>query len=153
MQSSFFQNRQPALSIKHNFIDVLDGEYASFISKTIQICDQTAAPRRPIGVKYAQRAFILQLVCAFHLCYLKSKAGDFSMYEWTEDDNGRPTNHLVGNNEKEIHAPQFELRVEQDRAVDRELEAAIEYKIAVSGVTGAADILELISSAVKRHAI
>ncbi|XWN29477.1 MAG: hypothetical protein ROR55_18505 [Devosia sp.] len=75
------------------------------------------------------------------------------MYEWTEDDNGRSANHLAGNSQQDIHHPQFELGVDQDRAVDRELEAAIEYKIAVSGVTGAADILELISSAVKRHAV
>lgn len=36
-------------------------------------------------------------------------------------------------------------------AVDRELEAAIEYKLAVSGFAGVAEIVELVNRAVRRR--
>ena len=38
-----------------------------------------------------------------------------------------------------------------EHAVDRELEAAIEYKLAVSGLAGVADVLELLDRIVRRR--
>lgn len=41
--------------------------------------------------------------------------------------------------------------IEDEAAIDSELQAAIEYKIAVNGTDGIATVLELLETAVRRH--
>jgi hypothetical protein len=65
------------------------------------------------------------------------------MYDWNAPASPNEPGHSDGGDEGD--------RLFEDGAVDRELEAAIEYKLAVSGFAGIADIVELVDRAVRRR--